>query len=117
MYFDSPFTSLKDKDMVKGMNISGIDVSDENVCHGCVLGKSKRLPFPKKSEHFTSKPLELIHSDVCGPVHVPSFGGSRYFVSFTDDFSRYVTVSILKTKYGEIEKFKEFLGRAEDQHN
>jgi hypothetical protein len=28
--------------------------------------------------------LDLVHSDVCGPMQVPSMGGSRYFVTFTD---------------------------------
>ena len=51
---------LHENDMVKGMNISGIGDSGSGggeVCHGCALGKSKRLPFPKKSEHKTTKPL------------------------------------------------------------
>ena len=108
---------LQEKEMVQGMNMSKLDKPLENVCHGCELGKSKRHPFPKKSDHFSSKPLELIHSDVCGPLHVPSLGGSRYSVSFTDDFTRYITVSILKTKDEVIESFKEFLEHAENHHS
>ena len=108
---------LQDDGMVKGMNVSKINESHESVCHGCALGKSKRLPFPKKSNHRSSKVLDLIHSDVCGPFHVPSLGGSRYFVTFTDDYSRYVTVNILKTKDEVIERFKEFLEYAETHHN
>ena len=108
---------LRDQEMVKGMNVSRIDESPGNVCQGCELGKSRRHSFPKKSDYRSSKVLELIHSDVCGPLHVPSLGGSRYFVSFTDDYSRYVTVYILKTKDEVIEKFKEYLDHAENQHN
>jgi transposase InsO family protein len=112
----SDLKKLQEKEMVQGMNMSKLDKPLENVCHGCELGKSKRHPFPKKSDHFSSKPLELIHSDVCGPFHISSLGGSWYFASFTDDFSRYVTVSMLKTKDGVIEKFKEFTESAENQH-
>ena len=108
---------LNDQHLVNGMKISSVDEPCEEVCHGCALGKSKRLPFPKKSMHKTTKLLQLIHSDVCGPVHVPSFGGSRYFVTFTDDYSRFVTINILKTKDEVIEKFKDFLNLVENQHD
>jgi hypothetical protein len=32
--------------------------------------------------------MELIHSDVFGPVRVPSIDGTLYYVSFIDYFSR-----------------------------
>ena len=109
--------SLNSQRLVNGMEMSSVDEAGDGVCHGCALGKSKRLPFPKKSFHKTTKPLQLIHSDVCGPVHVPSLGGSRYFVTFTDDYSRYVTIDILKTKDEVIEKFEDFLNLVENQHD
>ena len=108
---------LNDKEMVTGLKLSPIDETKGDVCHGCALGKSKRSHFPKKSKKTTTKPLELIHSDVLGPIHVPSLGrSSRYFVTFTDDFSRFVTVYILQTKDEVIEKFEEFLDLVENQH-
>lgn len=45
-------------------------------------------PFPKKSEHRAKVPLELVHSDLVGPLHVQSLSGSRYICVFTDDYSR-----------------------------
>ena len=48
------------------------------------------------------KKLELVHSDVCGP------GGSRYFVTFIDDYSRCVTVHFIKHETEVFEKFKLF---------
>jgi len=47
----------------------------------------KQQPFPKKSQSNTTRVLELIHSDGCGPMDVNSVGGLRYFVTFTDDYS------------------------------
>ena len=45
------------------------------------------MKFPS-SATGTKEILELIHSDVFGPVLVPSLGGSLYYVEFIDDFSR-----------------------------
>ena len=77
-------------------------------CEGCLMGKQNRLPFPKKSVSKSSKPLDLIHSDVCGPLSVSSMGGSRYFMTLIDDYSKYHTVYALKRKDEAFAKFKEF---------
>lgn len=52
--------------------------------------------------------LELIHSDVFGPMSVPSGGESQYFVRFIDDYSRYCWVSFLKSKSEVFAKFLKF---------
>ncbi|XP_076929254.1 uncharacterized protein LOC143593534 [Bidens hawaiensis] len=63
---------LHDKSMVHGMpNIRPIDT-----CEGCVMGKQSRDSFPSKSWR-ASKKLELIHTDVCGPMQVSSLGGNK----------------------------------------
>ncbi|CAB3979999.1 Retrovirus-related Pol poly from transposon TNT 1-94 [Paramuricea clavata] len=49
-----------------------------------------------------------VHSDVCGPMQTESFGGARYFVTFTDDYSRCCAVYFMKQKLEVLEKFKEF---------
>ena len=104
---------LHDKKLVSGMHLSSVD--EVTGCHGCALGKSKRSPFPKKSEHKSTHPLQLVHSDVCGPMHVTSLGGSRYFVTFIDDFSRFVTAYIMKSKDEAFDKFVEFVIAAENR--
>lgn len=57
------------------------------VCTGCALGKNTKGSF-QSSTRKTSKVLELIHSDVCGPMSVNSLGGFLYYVIFVDDYSR-----------------------------
>jgi hypothetical protein len=52
--------------------------------------------------------LELVHSDVFGPIIVPSIGGSLYYVSFIDQFSRKAWIYFLKKKSDIFEKFIEF---------
>ena len=57
--------------------------------------------------HFTRK-VQLVHSDVCGPISKDFIGGSKYFVTFIDDFSRCCSVYFIKHKSEVLDKFKEF---------
>jgi hypothetical protein len=52
--------------------------------------------------------LELVHSDVFGPLSVPSLGGSIHNVSFIDDFSINTWIYLLRNKVEIFKKFKEF---------
>lgn len=105
---------LNDKEMVNGLNIDTKEAVDR-ICEGCAMGKQHRKSFPKKSQSTTTRLLELIHSDVCGPMDVPSVGGSRYFVTFIDDFSRYTTVYMMKQKSEVLEKFGQFVNLVENR--
>ena len=73
-----------------------------------------RIPFPKQSVKKTSQPLELLHSDLCGPMNVDTIGGSKYVLTFTDDYSRYVTVYFIKSKSEVLSKFKEYVNMVEN---
>ena len=98
------------------MSVYPLDQKQEfdRQCEGCAFGKQHRNPFPKKSEHESSQLLELIHTDVCGPISIDSVGGSRYFVTFIDDYSKYTTVYIIKHKSEVLKKFKEYVYIAEN---
>jgi len=76
---------LKNKSMVDGLEFDPEEVLNDD-CEGCAMGKLHRIPFPKNNNHKSTQLLELIHTDVCGPMSVESIGGSRYFVTFIDDF-------------------------------
>ena len=89
---------------------NGIEIcsSDElPLCSACVEGKMSRLPF-KTSGIRCSEPLELIHTDVCGPMQNESVGRSRYYLTFIDDCTRYTWVYFLRNKSEVVQKFKEF---------
>ncbi|KAG7640275.1 Zinc finger CCHC-type superfamily [Arabidopsis suecica] len=87
----------------------------KGICAACEMGKQSRRSFPKKSQSNTNKTLELIHSDVCGPMQTESINGSRYFLTFIDDFSRMTWVYFLKNKSEVITKFKIFKPYVENQ--
>jgi hypothetical protein len=59
--------------------------------------------------------LQLVHSDVFGPVSVPSLGKSVYYVSFIDDFSRNTWIYFLRKKSEVFDRFKEFKALVENQ--
>ena len=99
--------------MVEGLKCSDTDFDKQ--CEACVLGKMKKIPFPKQTVHRVTELLELVHSDVCGPMNVDSLGGSRYMVTFSDDFSRYTFVYLLRSKDEVLTKFREFVNLVENQ--
>ena len=59
--------------------------------------------------------MELIHSDVCGPMSTTARGGYEYFITFTDDLSRYGYIYLMKHKSEAFEKFKEFQSEVQNQ--
>ncbi|KAI5322324.1 hypothetical protein L3X38_031396 [Prunus dulcis] len=80
----------------------------EGVCEGCVYGKSHREPFENEKPWRAKNPLELIHTDVCGPMQNESIGGNKYFITFIDDYSRMCWVYFLRNKSSVISVFKKF---------
>ena len=59
--------------------------------------------------------MKLVHSDVCGPMSQTAYSWFLYFVTFTDDVSRYGYVYLKKHKSDTFEKFKEFRNEVEKQ--
>ena len=97
---------LSQREMVTGMKLP--KEAQLSFCEGCVEGKMHRQPFKSVGEsHHSSRKLQLVHSDVCGPMD-KSLGGKRYFVSFIDDYSRCCAVYFINNKSEVFEKFKEF---------
>lgn len=92
------------KDLVKGIELSDVD---KFFCESCMYGKQHRLTFPP-SKHTKAKLGELIYSDLCGPMSMPSVQGAKYFISFKDDLSGYRVVFFIRHKNDALECFKEF---------
>jgi hypothetical protein len=72
-----------------------------------------KMPFSGFPER-ASDLLELIHTDVCGPMSTTVRGGYQYFITFTSDLSRYGYVYLMKHKSETLEKFKEFQRKVEN---
>ena len=75
-----------------------------------------KTPFFGTMERATNL-LEIIHTDVCDPMSVDARGKYRYFLTFTDDLSRYGYIYLMKHWSETFEKFKEFQSEVENHHN
>nr|GEU96639.1 hypothetical protein [Tanacetum cinerariifolium] len=83
-------------------------------CKSCIFGKMAHKSFPHQVKRAKDI-LGLIHTDVCGPFRNVSREGASYFITFTDDFSRYGYVYLMKHKHEVFETFKVFQNEVENQ--
>ena len=74
--------------------LGSLDFESLDTCEPCLMGKMTKTPFSG--------------TDVCGPLSVDACGGYRYFLTFTDDLSRYGYIYLMKHKSETFEKFKQF---------
>src|SRR5277367_2465981 len=86
------------------------------VCEACLEGKQHRQPSHQPATR-AKEPLELIHSDLCGPIDPTTYGGTNYYLLFTDDLTRMTYIYPLKKKSSAdvLEKFKEYKPEVEKQ--
>lgn len=96
--------------LIKGNLVNGIDkninIHKVEFCETCINAKMHRLPFGSRVK--SSRVLEIIHSDVCGPITPITHDGYKYFVTFIDDFSNFTMVYLIKNKNEVLDKFKEY---------
>ncbi|GJU45261.1 retrotransposon protein, putative, ty1-copia subclass [Tanacetum coccineum] len=100
---------LQQDRLIKSINDESFDI-----CISCISGKMARKPFACVSERADDL-LGSIHSDVCGPFRTTSREGANYYVTFTDEFSRYGYVYLIKHKHEVFEMFKTFQNEVENQ--
>ncbi|XP_070058115.1 uncharacterized protein [Nicotiana tomentosiformis] len=98
---------LVKKDLVRGLAKSSF--KDHKVCDACVKGKQVRSSFKPKNEVSTSRPLYLLHMDLCVPMRVPSRGGKKYIFVIVDDYSRFTWTMFLRTKDETFQVFDAFV--------
>nr|KYP60819.1 Retrovirus-related Pol polyprotein from transposon TNT 1-94 [Cajanus cajan] len=97
--------TLAYRKMVQGLPILK---NQFKLCTICMTGKQQRHSFPQKSTWRASKPLQLIHSDICGPITPESHSHKRYILTFIDDYSRKMWSYFLHAKSEAFDTFKRF---------
>ena len=99
------------KRLVKDGVLSTLDYTDFETCVDCIKGKQTNKS--KKHANRSSNILEIIHTDICCPdMDMP---GQKYFITFIDDYSRYMYVYLLHNKYEALDAFKIFKAEVENQ--
>ena len=78
-----------------------------DACEPCLLSKMTKTPFSRTMEWATDL-LEIIHTDVCKPMSIKARGGYRYFLTFTDDLSRYGYIYLMNTSLKHLKSSKNF---------
>ena len=86
----------------------------DGVCRGCVLGKNVKGLFPRRKRR-SKEILDLIHSDICGPMIAQSLSRYLYYILFINDFSWKTWIFFLNTKDETFVKFQEFKEMVENQ--
>ena len=81
----------------KSRNLGSFDYESYDTCESCLLGKMTKLFFKGNGES-ASGALDLIHTDVCGLMSTHARDGFIYFITFTDDFSQYGYLYLMKYK-------------------
>jgi transposase InsO family protein len=104
--------------LLKGEHVLGLtDVCFEKdkPCAACQVGKHVGTTHQSKNVITTSRPLELLHMDLFGPVAYLSIRGSKYGLVIVDEFSRFTWVFFLQDKYETQGTLKRFLSRAQNE--
>ncbi|CAI5986882.1 unnamed protein product [Closterium sp. NIES-65] len=105
-------STLHRQQLVTGLHLSSTSIPP---CISCYRGKQTRQPFGV-SHSRTTAPLQLIHSDIAGPLsYGTTIGGARYLLTFIDDYSRHITVYLLRHRSEALSCFKAYVTRLDDR--
>ncbi|KAL0367129.1 UNVERIFIED_CONTAM: Retrovirus-related Pol polyprotein from transposon TNT 1-94 [Sesamum radiatum] len=102
------------KRLVDSKSLEVDDLDHIPACESCLKGKMTKKPIVGQST-LASGLLDLINSDVCGPLNTQARCGFSYFITFTDDHSRYGYVHLMRYKSEAFGRFKEFRLEVENQ--
>ena len=102
--------------MVHNGPLGSLELEALPVCESRLEGKMTRRPFMAKG-YRAKEQLELVHSDLCGPMTIQTRGGFEYFITFIDDYSRYGYIYLMRRKSEAFEKFKEYRTKMEKRLN
>jgi transposase InsO family protein len=98
------------QDMVRGLpRLEHV----EQLCNICVMTKHRQAPFPAKVKYRAEGILDLVHSDICGPITPATPGERRYFLLLVDDASRYMWLALLTAKSDAAAAITKFQAAAE----
>ncbi|GBM08987.1 Retrovirus-related Pol polyprotein from transposon TNT 1-94 [Araneus ventricosus] len=108
---------LNQQYMIQMKSVIDFNLNSNFQCDSCDLGKITRTIHPPITNDQSNDVLELIHANLCGPVHVESLGGSKYFLIIVDDYSGMYFSFFLKSKTEVLSTFEKFKAKYENLHD
>ncbi|KAK1429874.1 hypothetical protein QVD17_12169 [Tagetes erecta] len=102
--------------LVKNNLVRGLPLKDFSVvekCMACAKGKQHKKPHKLKITNTISEPLELLHTDLFGPISVKSIAKKSYCLVVTDDYSRYTWVRFMAYKSETAEELMKLIPQIE----
>ena len=98
--------------------LESLDYESLGTCEPCLMGKMTKTPFSGTMERATNL-LEIIHTDVCGPMSVVAGRMYRYFLTFIDDLSRHGYIHLMKHKWNiwKVQRISEWSGKSSQLEN
>ena len=112
----SAIRNLIRNDIVAGLQL--LDDTSPFFCESCEYAKTTRKAINKERQAATASAFgDEIHSDLWGPSPTLTIGGRKYYATFTDDYSRYTSIELLKSKDETLNAYKTFAAWAQTQHN
>ena len=95
---------LQKKKMVPGLPaIKGVN----KLCDGCLIGKQRHTPFSSQTSYRADEPLELVHSDIYGPIKPTTPDGKTLFLLLVDDKSHFMWLILLQAKSEAVKRIQE----------
>ncbi|EOY32423.1 Uncharacterized protein TCM_040335 [Theobroma cacao] len=78
------------------------------LCQACQFGKQTKNLFPKENRWKVTNTLELVHTVISGPMKTSSLNGSKYYIIFINDFTKYCWIFFIKHKSNALNIFRKF---------
>lgn len=104
-------------DISNGMEVNKNDFNNlEKECEVCIKSKQVRNPFSTTRSRAT-RPLEILHIDICGPIEPTTWDEKNYILTILDDFTHYSVVYLLKHKYEATDYLKQCIEEMEAHKN
>lgn len=103
-------------DLSTGIPLKKNECKKLETCQVCLEAKQTRLPF-NSVRHQAKRVLEILHTDICGPIEPTTWNEKRYILTILDDYTHYCRTYLLKNKSEASEYIKEFIQEVEAYHN
>lgn len=99
------------------MNVSEEEIKNlDKTCKVCIMAKQVRKPFNTERQRAT-RPLQIIHTDVCGPISPNTYDNKKYIVTVLDDYTHYTRAYLMEQKNEAFEIIKNYIEEVQREKN